>query len=140
MRTFTLVAGTLLLVAGVGALVNLNANQARRDQQPALPIFEPGPAEVVGSVSITNEPTVNAQQAGVWKVSLADQPIFGSPTPEFLVVGVTYAFTWPGAERTDGYRILVLGQNGWVGAQPLEAGAARWLNTSLAMTIEELQP
>ena len=89
------------------------------------PIFAPGPAEVVGSVSITNEPTVNAQQVGTWQVSLAETPAVRTSTPAFLQVGTTYAFSWPGAERSDRYRIIGLGSDGWAHGELLERGAAR---------------
>ena len=76
----------------------------------------------------------------MWQVSLADSPTVCTLTPEFLQVGTTYAFRWPGAERVDRYRIVGLGRDGWAGGELLEGGAARWVNTSLAMTIEEVPP
>ncbi len=133
MRTFTALAAAALLLGGVGALVTLRAQQ---DQ----PVFALGPAEVVGSVSITNEPTVHARQVGMWRVSLANLPTMRTLTPEFLQVGTTYAVRWPGAERVDSYRIVGLGSDGWARGELLEGGAARWVNTSLAMTIEEVPP
>ena len=74
MRTVAVaIAGTLVLAGGV----------ILGQQQPSQPIFVSGPAEVVGSVSITNEPTVQAQQAGMWEVRLADPVALVIPTPEF---------------------------------------------------------
>ncbi len=91
-------------------------------------------------MSISNEPTVNARQVGMWQVNLADPSIVRTLAPEFLQVGTTYAFRWPGAERADSYRIVGLGSDGWARGELLEGGAARWVNTSLATTIEEVPP
>ena len=77
MRTVAVaIAGTLVLAGSV---------ILGQQQQPSQPVFVAGPAEVVGSVSITNEPTVQAQQAGMWEVRLADPVALVIPTPEFLV-------------------------------------------------------
>ena len=128
MRTVTVaIAGTLVLVGGV--IVG-------QQQQPSQPSFVAGPAEIVGSVSITNEPTVHAQQAGRWEVRLADPVALVIPTPEFLVVGQSYTFTWPGSDTAQTYQVLSLAGNGWVRAEPAAGGAGLWLNTSLATSIE----
>ncbi len=130
MRTVAVAtAGTLVLAGGV-----ILGQQTQ--QQPGQPIFEPGPAEVVGSVSITNEPTVQAQQSGIWEVRLADPVAIVIPTPEFLVVGQSYTFTWSGSDTAQTYRVLSLAGNGWVRAEPAAGGGGRWLNTSLATSIE----
>ncbi len=127
MRTVAVaIAGTLVLAGGV---------ILGQQQQPSQPIFVSGPAEVVGSVSITNEPTVQAQQAGMWEVRLADPVALVIPTPEFLVVGQSYTFTWPGSDTAQTYRVLSLAGNGWVRAEPAAGGAGMWLNTSLATSI-----
>ena len=127
MRTVTVViAGTLVLAGGV---------ILGQQQQPSQPVFVAGPAEVVGSVSITNEPTVQAQQAGMWEVRLADPVALVIPTPEVLVVGQSYTFTWPGSDTAQTYQVLSLAGNGWVRAEPAAGGAGMWLNTSLATSI-----
>ena len=78
MRTVAVAtAGTLVLAGGV-----ILGQQTQ--QQPSQPIFEPGPAEVIGSVSITNEPTVQAQQSGIWEVRLADPVAIVIPNPGVL--------------------------------------------------------
>ena len=133
MRTMVVaIAGTLLLAGGV-----ILGQQTQR-QPSAQPIFVPGPAEVVGSVSITNAPTVQAQQSGTWDVRMADPVALVIPTPEFLVVGQSYAFTWPGSDTAQTYRVLSRTGNGWVGAEPDAGGGGVWLNTSLATSIEPL--
>ncbi len=130
MRTVAVAtAGTLVLAGGV-----ILGQQTQ--QQPSQPIFAPGPAEVVGSVSITNEPTVQAQQSGIWEVQLADPVAIVIPTPEFLVVGQSYTFTWPGSATAQTYQVLSLAGNGWVSAEPAAGGDGIWLNTSLATSIE----
>ena len=127
MRTVAVaIAGTLVLAGGV---------ILGQQQQPSQPNFVAGPAEVVGRVSITNEPTVQAQQAGMWEVRLADPVALVIPTPEFLVVGQSYTFTWPGSDTAQTYQVLSLAGNGWVRAEPAAGGAGMWLNTSLATSI-----
>ena len=131
MRTMVVAtAGTLVLAGSV-----ILGQQTQR-QPSAGPIFVPGPAEVVGSVSITNEPTVQAQQAGMWEVRLADQVALVIPTPEFIVVGQTYRFTWSGSDAAQTYQVLSRAGNGWVVAAPAVGGDRMWLNTSLATSIE----
>ena len=129
MRTVAVAtAGTLVLAGGV-----ILGQQTQ--QQPSQPIFASGPAEVIGSVSITNEPTVRAQQSGLWEVRLADPVTLVIPTPEFVVVGQSYSFTWPGSDTAQTYQVLSLAGNGWVRAEPAAGGAGMWLNTSLATSI-----
>ena len=133
MRTVAVAtAGTLVLAGGV-----ILGQQTR--QPSSQPIFTPGPAEIVGSVSITNAPTVQSQQSGMWEVRLTDPVALVIPTPEFSVVGQSYTFTWPGSDTAQTYRVLSLAGNGWVRADPAAGGAGRWLNTSLATSIEPQQ-
>ena len=130
MRTLAIaMAGTLVLAGGV-----ILGQQTR--QPSSEPTFVPGPAEIVGSVSITNAPTVQAQQSGTWEVRLADPVALVIPTPGFLVVGQSYTFTWPGSDTAQAYRVLSLVGNGWVTAEPVRGGGGKWLNTSLATSIE----
>ena len=129
MRTVVAVTGGLVLAGGV-----ILGEQTQ--QEPSQPIFEPGPAEIVGNVNITNEPTVQAQQAGTWEVRVADQIALVIPTPEFLVVGQSYRFTWPGSDTAQTYQVLSLAGNGWVAAAPAVGGDGMWINASLATGIE----
>ena len=122
-------AGTLVLAGGV-----ILGQQTR--QPSSEPIFVPGPAEIVGSVSITNAPTVQARQSGTWELRLADPVTLVVPTPEFLVVGQFYTFNWSGSDTAQTYRVLSLAGNGWVTAEPAAGGGGVWLNTSLATSIE----
>ena len=117
MRTVAVAtAGTLVLAGGV-----ILGQQTR--QPSSQPIFTPGPAEIVGSVSITNAPTVQSQQSGMWEVRLTDPVALVIPTPEFSVVGQSYTFTWPGSDTAQTYRVLSLAGNGWVRADPAAGGA-----------------
>ena len=93
MRTVAVaIAGTLVLAGSV---------ILGQQQQPSQPVFVAGPAEVVGSVSITNEPTVQAQQAGMWEVRLADPVALVIPTPEFLVWPVLHLHLAGQRHRSD---------------------------------------
>ena len=130
MRTLAVATAGTLVLAGAVIL-------GQTTRQPSSgPVFVSGPAEIVGSVSITNEPTVQAEQSGTWEVRLADPVALVIPTPEFLVVGQFYTFSWPGSDTAQTYRVLSLAGNGWVAAEPATGGGGRWLNTSLATSIE----
>ena len=115
-----------IAAATVGTLVLAGGVILGQQTQPQLgqPIFAPGPAEIVGSVSIMNEPTVQAQQLGMWEVRVADEVALVIPTPEFLVVGQSYRFTWPGSDTAQAYRFFRSpGTAGWGLHRPLEATA-----------------
>jgi hypothetical protein len=122
-------AGTLVLAGGV-----ILGQQTQ--QQPDQPTFTVGAARIVGSVSITNEPTVAAKQSGRWELRLAEPVALVIPTPEFLEVGKAYALTWSGNATAQTYEVLLLGENGWVAAVPATGGDAVWLNTSLVASIK----
>ena len=127
----TLAAVTAIgLVAGVA----VGANQLRTANQPGQPDFETGPVTVTGDVTIANQPTVQAQQAGDWIISLADRRVVVWTTPEFLQAGLTYTFNWPGGESEE-HEVLAVGNNGWVRVDAGE-GRAKWLNTSIAVSVD----
>ena len=127
MRTLAIATTGILVVALAGGVV--------LGQPTSQPVFTPGTVEVVGSVSITNVPTVEAQQAGDWEVSLSDPVELVMPTPGFLRVGESYAFSWPGSDAAQTYRVLQIAGNGWVAAAPATGGDSLWLNTSLVRSI-----
>lgn len=122
-------------IATAGVLVLALAGPVALGQPTPLPVFTPGPMEVVGSVEITNEPTVEARQAGRWEVSLAESVEVVMPTPGFLRVGESYAFSWAGSDTSETYELLQIAGNGWVAVAPATGGDSLWLNTSMATTI-----
>lgn len=129
---------TIMVVSvalAVGAAAVVGARQLRQDQ----PGFETGAVPVTVAnepgVTVLNEPTVAARQAGSWTVSLSrEQPLVAWTTPEFLQVGVAYTFNWPGGGSEEG-RVLAVANGGWVRVET-DASQLRWLNSSLAESIE----
>ena len=126
----------------IGAAVVLGANQLRGRNQQSQPDFETGTVTVTianePGVTVMNEPTVMAKQTGTWTVSLSDQPILVWTTPAFLRADATYTFNWPGG-RSEERRVVAVGTNGWVQVDT-EDNHAKWLNTSVAMSIEASAP
>ena len=134
------------VVLAIGAAAGLGASQRRGANQPGQPDFQTGTAAVTivnepgvsvinqPSVTIANEPTVVARQAGPWTVSLSDQPVLVWTTPQFLRVGATYTFTWPGGGSEE-HRIVAVHNSGWVQVDT-EDDPARWVNSSAAVSIE----
>ncbi len=122
------ILATVALAIGTAAV--LGASQLRRGTQQSQPDFETGTV----TVTIANEPTVMAQQAGPWTVSLADQPLPIWTAPAFLQAGTTYIFNWPGGESEE-HRVLAVGSTGWLRVDT-EDNRAKWLNASVAVSIE----
>ena len=144
----TITSAIVLVLAWVGVLMVSGAAPSLAQARPPgsqlsqdFPNFTLSPVAVTGGVAVTNNPTVYARQADAWTVSLAGQPVFSTPTPQFLVAGGTYAFLWLGAAEADFYRVTAIANDGWIRAEPLPAGPdqrARWVNSALAVTIEEV--
>ena len=134
LRTAILATVTL----AIGALAVLGASQLRRGTQQNQPDFGTGTVTVTianePGVIVTNEPTVVARQAGPWTVSLSDQPLLISTAPDFLQTGATYTFNWPDG-LSEEHQFVAVGNNGWVRVDT-EDNRAKWLNSSLAVSIE----
>ena len=134
LRTATLAT----IALAIGAAVVLGASQRRGANQQSQPDFETGTVTVTVAnepgVIVTNEPTVMARQAGPWTISLSDRPVLIWTTPDFLQPGTTYTFNWPGGESEE-HRVLAVGNNGWVRVDT-EDDTAKWLNSSVALSIE----
>ena len=138
------ILATVALALGAAAV--LGANQLRRGNQQSQPDFATGTVTVTianepgvtivnqPGVIVTNEPTVVARQAGPWTVSLSDQPVLIWTAPDFLRAGATYTFNWPGG-GSDEHRVAAVGNNGWVRVDT-EDDRAKWINTSVAMSID----
>ena len=122
----------------IGAAAVVGASQLRRGTQQDQPNFETTAVTVIVAnepgVTVANEPTVLARQAGPWTVSLSDQRLLISTTPGFLQAGATYTFTWPGGGSEE-RRVAEVGDNGWVQTET-EDGRVKWLNSSVAVSIE----
>ena len=122
----------------IGAATVLGASQRRGANQQSQPDFGTGTVTVTianePGVIVTNEPTVVARQAGPWTVSLSDQPLLISTAPDFLQTGATYTFNWPDG-LSEEHQVVAVGNNGWVRVDT-EDNRAKWLNSSLAVSIE----
>ena len=130
----------------IGAATVLGASQRRDANQQSQPDFGTGTVTVTianepgvtivnqPGVIVTNEPTVVARQAGPWTVSLSDQPLLISTAPDFLQTGATYTFNWPDG-LSEEHQFVAVGNNGWVRVDT-EDNRAKWLNSSLAVSIE----
>jgi hypothetical protein len=134
---------TRILAAGVlGGSLIWAAVAAQQEVRPT-----PGPGsgtmKVTGSVEVSNTPTVEALQAGAWRVTLGETADvrLAAPArvsihpPGFLRVGGRYTITWPGGER-EGCAIEQIGAEGWV--RTTAEGRQRWINVAMARSIDAL--
>jgi len=92
-------------------------------------------------VQITNQPTVQAAQAGEWRVTvpgnvgvtLARGAVVSFEAPPFIEANHKYVIRW-GAGLTGTYTVLEI-NHGWA---LVRAGSSRlWVNTALAVAIED---
>jgi hypothetical protein len=136
MRKSTVIV--LVLTAVVVVWVRVSANQGQRVPGPGS-----GVVTVEGTVDIGNTPTVNASQAGAWKMSVANVPdvrVVNTATvalapPDFIKTGRRYAITWSSSER----EVVAVSQvtaGGWVRVQG--SVQPRWINLSLARAVEDV--
>ena len=100
---------------------------------------KPGPGSgitnVVGEVAITNAPSVQAAQAGEWRVSVENVPgvrVTEFPSPGFLRSGLRYEITWADG-ATEAVQVEKSAGNGWI---EVERGR-RWVNVTTARSIRE---
>ena len=72
-------------------------------------------------------------------------------TPDFLVQGKRYAFTWPGGGPPQTHTLKRVRGNGWVEVEVSDENVdptllvpgqlpIRWLNAALATSIQEMRP
>lgn len=102
----------------------------------------PGPGSgvvtVVGNVSVANTPSVNAAQAGDWRVTLANTPAVLLTPPQFLRPRGHYDVVWSSGQR-ETIAVLQIGNGGWGGWVRVETtdGRTRWINVAAAASVEE---
>ena len=125
-----------VIVVSIAAAVALYTGVAAQ-QQEMKP--RPGPGSgittVVGEVAITNTPTVQAAQAGDWRVSVENVPgvrVTEFPSPGFLRSGLRYDVTWADG-ATETVQVEKSAGNGWI---EVERGR-RWVNLTTARSIAE---
>lgn len=128
----------LAIVAAAAILLGTSGLQSAAQQVPGS--RQPGTVTPgATAVFIANQPTVQAQQAGEWRVSvpdgisLRDGVAFTFDGPAFLQVGHRYTIRW-GSGVEGRYTIERLSK-GWALART--PSSRLWINTAQAATIEE---
>ncbi len=98
-------------------------------------------AEGSAPVAVVNQPVVRAEQAGDWRVRVPDGVVLAAGTavsldgPSFLRTGRRYTVKW-GPAQVETCTVLETAR-GW--ARVYSPSGARWINLSLATSIEEAQ-
>lgn len=116
----------------------LSARQSQRE-----PGQGSGVATVTGTVTIGNTVpvtvgnTVQVNQAGEWKVAVANTPTVIPAIPGFLNRGGKYTITWGSGER-EIVTIRPSGAGVWVQADSPNQ-PQRWINTALVRSMEEIR-
>jgi hypothetical protein len=123
----------VLSIAAAGMLwVAVSAQQQEMKSKPGP---GSGITTVVGEVAITNAPTVQAAQAGEWRVNVENVPgvrVTEFPSPGFLRSGLRYEITWADG-ATETVQVEKSAGNGWI---EVERGR-RWVNVTTARSIRE---
>jgi hypothetical protein len=126
------------------AVAALALSRSSHGQVQGVPGPGSGIVSVVGKVDIGNVPQVEAAQRGNWSVSLAHVPdvrVTNAPNvsiaaPTFVKAGSRYEIIWAPNER-EVVRLAQVASSGW--ARVESTGRPRWVNLSLARSVEELQ-
>ena len=116
-----------VIVVAAGAAAMLWTGVGAQQEMLSRPGPGSGITRVEGSVNIANTPPVRAMQEGEWRVAIAPVTFF-RPKGRYLV-------TWPDGS-IDRMTIAETGQGDWV---LTEGASRRWLNLSMARSVEELR-
>jgi hypothetical protein len=84
-------------------------------------------------------------------VTLAPGSVVAMATPSFIEKGKRYAFSWPGGGPPQTFSVKDVRPDGWILVEvaeenvdpayvPLGSVPTRWLNASLATSIQEMRP
>jgi hypothetical protein len=84
-------------------------------------------------------------------VRLATGSTVALATPDFIVKGKRYAFTWPGGGPPQTFTVKDLRRDGWILVEVAEENIdpnlvpygtlpVRWLNAAIATSIQEMRP
>jgi len=110
-------------------------------QNASVPGVGSGVVQVRGTVSVGNTPNVNitnmpaVSQQGEWRVAVSNTPSVIVALPAFVRAGGVYECLWPSGER-EILRVGSVAAGGWV---RVEGPTVRWVNVSLARSLEEKQ-
>jgi hypothetical protein len=132
-----------VVVVGLLGAAALGAQQTQQTPPRTFPVptVDTGPVPIEGRVAISNIPTVSAAQSGPWTVKVDGPQDVHVLAPAFLKVGETFSFRWT-MDREERYKVVSL-SDGWVLGEAVggpRPGVQRWLNPSLAISIQELGP
>ena len=95
-----------------------------------------------------SRPAVAAMQESVRLVSGSTIAL---STPEFIVKGKRYAFTWPGGGPPQTFTVKEVRRDGWILVEVAEENIdpnivpfgnlpVRWLNVAIATSVQEMRP
>lgn len=84
-------------------------------------------------------------------VTLASGSTVALATPDFIVKGKRYAFTWPGGGPPQTFTVKDIRRDGWILVEVAEENIdpnivpygnlpVRWLNAAIATSIQEMRP
>ena len=103
---------------------------------------------VLYAVAMISQP---ARASVLETVSLASGSTISLATPEFIVKGKRYAFTWPGGGPPQTFTVKDIRKDGWILVEvaeenvdlnivPIGTLPVRWLNVAIATSIQEMRP
>jgi hypothetical protein len=84
-------------------------------------------------------------------VTLAQGAAVAIATPDFIVKGQRYAFTWPGGGPPQTFTVKELHKNGWILVEVAEENVdtnlvpygtlpVRWLHVGIATSVQQMRP
>ena len=102
----------------------------------------------VGAARLVSSPVDASMQE---TVKLASGSIVALTTPDFIVKGKRYAFTWPGGGPPQTFTVKEMRRDGWILVEVAEENIdpnivpygnlpVRWLNAAIATSIQEMRP
>jgi len=128
-------------VAALGGVALVWAGASAQDVRP-VPGAGTGIVKVVGTVDVANDPVVRAAQNGEWRVAVSNTPrvtIASSvviASPAVFREGSRYRIVWNAGEA-ETVTVADPGTTGWIRVE--SSGGRRWVNTSVARSIEEVR-
>lgn len=106
---------------------------------------------IVLMLSLGPAPLTSARASAQETVRLASGSTISLRTPEFILKGKRYAFTWPGGGPPQTFTVKDIRPDGWVLVEVAEENVdlnvvpvgqlpVRWLNAAFATSIQEMRP
>lgn len=103
---------------------------------------------ILFAVAVVSQPARASMQD---TVRLATGSTVALSTPEFIVKGKRYAFSWPGGGPPQTFTVKDIRKDGWILVEvaeenldlnlvPVGTLPVRWLNAAIATSIQEMRP